>query len=231
MLCIIIPFFNEEDNIKPLVENIEKVIHVNNLIFDIITINDGSTDGTLSELKKISKKYQNIKIVSYEKNKGIGGALKEGIKFANEKYATVLFMDGDMSHDPVYIPNFLEKIEEHDFVVGSRYIPGGGMENVSLFRQLISRIGNALMRVILNVSLHDITSGYRMINTTTLRQIALQKNDFMIQVEMVAKIPGDNMAEIPIVLKNRKMGKSKFRGSLKTLMSYLVFALKLRVMQ
>ena len=231
MLCIIIPFFNEEDNILPLVEEVEKVIRKNNLNIDIVTVNDGSTDRTLSKLREMSKTFENIKIVSYEKNKGIGGALKEGIKFALKRYTAILFMDGDLSHDPHYIPVFVNKIEDYDLVVGSRYIKGGGMENVPFYRVFISKMGNMFMRNMLRVPVSDITTGYRMVRTKVLKRMSLERSDFMIQVEMIAKVRTKNITEIPILLKNRQMGASKFHMSLKVLLSYVAFTLKMRNVQ
>jgi len=231
LFCIIIPFFNEEDNILPLVEEVEKVIRKNNLNIDIVAVNDGSTDGTFFKLQEMAEKFTNIHIISYEKNKGMGGALKAGITFALGTYAAILFMDGDLSHDPNTIPEFVASISVYDVVIGSRYIRGGGMENVPFSRRFISKMGNMIMKIILGVSISDITTGYRMVRTDVLKQITLQRDDFMIQVEMIAKARDFKMAEIPIILKKRKTGSSKFKINLKVLFSYIIFALKMRVTQ
>lgn len=231
LFCIIIPFFNEEDNILPLVKEVEKVIRKNNLNIDVVTVNDGSTDSTLSKLQEMAVRFDNIYIVTYEENRGMGGALKAGITFALGTYAAILFMDGDLSHDPNTIPEFIASISAYDVVIGSRYVRGGGMENVPFSRRFISKMGNMIMKIILGVSISDITTGYRMVRTDVLKQITLQRDDFMIQVEMIAKARTRNMTEIPILLRNRKAGTSKFRISLKVLLSYVIFALRMRVTQ
>ncbi|MFQ5891324.1 MAG: glycosyltransferase [Candidatus Methanofastidiosia archaeon] len=233
--AIIIPMYNEEKNVFSLITRIEDALRKNDLNVDVFLINDGSTDSTLDEIRKVCEFYENIKVISYQKNKGFGKALRIGIENGIKKrYDVMLFMDGDETHDPLKIPNFLQEIRKgFDFVVGSRYVKGGGMEDVPFLRVFVSKVGNLFMRNLLKLPVKDVTTGYRAIRREIIEKLILEEDGFPIQLEEVVKARrlGCRFSEIPIKLKSRKRGTSKFNLSLKVILKYLLMTMKLRSMR
>jgi dolichol-phosphate mannosyltransferase len=143
----------------------------------------------------------------------------------------VFEMDADFSHDPRYIPQFLSAIGEHDVVIGSRYVEGGGIENWGLIRELISRGGTAYSRLLTGMKLHDCTSGYRCYRSEVLRSIDFSKitaSGYGFQVEMayVCVIMGFDIFELPIVFTDRRVGQSKMSRAIMWEAMWLVAGLR-----
>src|SRR5437588_8531315 len=146
---------------------------------------------------------------------GLGKAYIAGFKYAIEHgYDAAFEMDADFSHDPSYLPDFLTAIENADLVIGSRYIPGGGTPNWSPLRRLISGSGNVFARFMLGIPVRDCTAGFRCYRRNVLESIDLdtvQSQGYAFQVEMVYRVllHGFTIVEIPIIFKDRRVGKSK----------------------
>ena len=228
MNAIVIPMFNEEKNVIPLVERIENVLN-NRIDCDIVLLNDGSKDGTLERMREISGRYNNIKIVSSDVNIGFGKIVKKGIQYCLDiGYDILIFMDGDLTHDPVEIPKLIDAMDEADMVIGSRYVRGGGMKDMPLNRVLISTLGNIVIKLLLRLPVLDTTGGYRAVRGIVFKKINLLENSFIIQLEEVvaANRAGFRIKEIPITVSSRIYGTSKFDLSTKQIMSYLEFSLK-----
>ena len=120
-ISIVIPTYNEKENIQRLIPNIEKVLSSNNIFADIIIIDDNSPDGTGKLAEDLNKEYNNIKVVHRKKKEGVGSARRLGFSLASNEI--IISMEGDNTHNPKYIPQFIEKIEEGaDLVIGSRYL-------------------------------------------------------------------------------------------------------------
>ena len=208
-ISIVIPTYNERDNIVLLIEQITELFPESH----IIVVDDNSPDGTAEALRNLN--VPNL-TVFVRNERGLGSAIRFGIKKALEAGSEfIVTMDADLSHDPAYLPQMIKTAVEgrYDLVVGSRYINGGGVENWPLSRRIISRGANLLFRLISHSPLHDNTSNYRVYSrrATELVLDCETANGYEFQVCSVFKIlkSGLKVTEYPIVFKNRRFGKSK----------------------
>lgn len=223
-IAVILPMYNESDNAPLILEKIEEVRKNNNLELEVIAVNDGSKDGTLEVLEKLENKFPILVVADHGVNKGMAEALKTGIRVALERKKELLFfMDSDLTHSPEDFPKFIKKINEgYDFVIGSRFIRGGGMIGVPAFRVLFSKFGNLFGRLLLGLPITDLTSGFRSIKAGVFRKIALEEKGFPIQLEETVKTfaSGFKMSEVPIILTTRKFGKSSMVYDLNLIKNY-----------
>lgn len=227
---LIIPLLNEEGNISLLIDKILKAR--DKRPFEIILINDGSSDSTGQIIDRLAKKYGFISSIHHPVNMGWGAVLKNGIKEAVDRKADVImWIDGDLTHDPKYIPQFIDKIEEGaDIVVGSRFIRGGGMVNVPKDRVFLSTISNFFFRHVLGIKTRDLTSGFRAHRAKTFEKIHIEEDTFMVNLELIIKASkmGFKVVEIPIFTYPRKEGSSSRTNFPKEIARYLSFILKNR---
>ena len=211
MISVVIPTYNEKENIDELINRIEN-LRIKNL--KIIVVDDDSPDGTGKIVDKLAKKYRNI-IVIHRKEKGRASAGLRGFKEAIKlKSDLIMEMDADLSHAPEDIPRFLEKIKECDVVVGSRYSEEGNIEDRSFFRNFISLIVNSYNKIMLNIPIRDISGGFKCYKKEVLESVDLdsfKSTGYTIGAETLYKIKkkGYVIKEIPIIFKNRERGKSK----------------------
>lgn len=176
-VVIIIPTYNEVENIKPLVKALAKVSSkLDDYLVQVLFVDDNSPDGTGREVVKAVKAHPFVRLLKNRTKLGLGAAYKKGMRFALDKLeADVVFeFDADLSHDPTKIPAFLAKIESGaDLVLGSRYRQGGAIPtNWPVYRKFLSIVGNLFMRcVMLNFQVSDWTTGYRAIRSSLVREI------------------------------------------------------------
>jgi len=214
-LLIIMPTYNEIENIIPLVE--EVFSHAPDA--HILVVDDNSPDGTAAAVEKIAVNKSALHILKRSCKQGGASAFLEGFSWGiNNGFDILLAMDADFSHDPKYIPIMLKKIENADLVIGSRNVPGGGIENRSLFRNILTKCGALYCRVLLSCPIRDFTGGYNMWRSSTLEKIRLHEvisRGYSFQIEMKYKTykNGCHIEEIPIVFPDRKKGQSKMSGS------------------
>ena len=212
-IFIIIPTYNEKNNISQLLEKIftQKISGLNVLVVD-----DNSPDKTGRLVEELKQKYFDLDILHRQEKSGLGKAYIAGFKLALENGADYIFeMDADLSHDPKYLPDFLKKIESCDLVLGSRYIKDGGVSNWNLARRLVSRFGNIYARIVLNLPYHDLTGGFKCYRRQVLENIGLDDlssvgYNFQIETTYKAHKKGYKIEETPIIFCERAEGKSKF---------------------
>lgn len=209
---VIIPTYNELENLPPLLQD----IFSNAPETDVLIVDDNSPDGTGALADKLSAEDSRVHVLHRSGKLGLGTAYIAGFKYAiDQKYDAAFEMDADFSHDPRYLPDFLEKIKSADLVIGSRYIPGGDTPNWSPIRRMISGCGNIFARVVLvGMSIHDCTAGYRCYRRAVLENVGLdsiQSQGYGFQVEMTYRVKkyGFKIVETPIVFMDRRVGKSK----------------------
>lgn len=216
-ICIILPTYNEKQNLAILVQKILYIFKKNKLDGKIIIVDDASPDGTgqiACDLAKSAPKK--IQVIHRPKKLGLGSAYIQGFKKALDDGADFIFeMDADLSHDPKEIPNFLKEARQADLVLGSRYIKGGKIVNWNLGRRLVSRLGNLYAKSILKLPISDLTSGYKCFKRRTLELLNLKniRSDgysFQIELTYLANKQGFKIKEIPITFTERSNGKSKF---------------------
>lgn len=208
---IIIPTYNEVENLRPLLE----AIFSNAAQTDILIVDDNSPDGTGVLADSLHEADPRVHVLHRTGKLGLGTAYIAGFKYAiAQGYDAAFEMDADFSHDPKYLPDFLKAIENADLVIGSRYIKGGDTPNWTLLRRFISGGGNTFSRFVLNLPIHDCTAGYRCYRREVLESIDLdsvQALGYAFQVEMAYRVlkGGFKVVEIPIIFLDRRVGKSK----------------------
>lgn len=230
-LLIAIPAFNEEKIINKTSLRVISEIKKLNVKTRLLIINDGSTDNTANRVIKLKTLFpRQIDLVNHIKNKGYGGAIQSGIKYAfSNNFDYILFMDSDLTNDPKDIKRFAEAIRnDYDCVKASRYISSGKTINVPLKRVLLSRGGNLIASLAFNVGIKDCTNGFQMIKVKKLKNVKLHESGFSVIMELMYFLKKRNakFSELPVTLTNRKTGTSTFHYSFKTFYNYLKFPIK-----
>lgn len=229
--AIIIPMYNESGNAKQCLRRVNEVIAERSFNADIIVIDDGSIDSTTRQVEAVSGEYSNIKLYTHKVNKGFGAARKTGMRAVLEidGYEFAVFMDADMTMDPKYIEDFYNKIMEgYDFVVGSRFIKGGGMQRVPFYRAAVSYIGGALFHFSFRLGIKDYTQGFRAIRTGIIDKLRLKEEGFPIIAEEMYQACKytRRFGEVPFVLTVRERGVSKFQYTPAVILKYLSYVVK-----
>ena len=210
---VMIPTYKERENLGPLITSIRD-LGVEDL--EIAIVDDNSPDGTAGLMNELMAAHGGIHFVLRKTNRGRGYAGAEGFKYCLAQGADyVIEMDADFSHDPRFIPQFLEKIRDYDLVIGSRFVKGAHNERGGLGRNLITSFARFYINTMLGVKLSDPTSGYRCFRRTVLQTINL---DSMVssgpaivqEVLYKAHCCRFSMTEIPIIFQDRTRGKSTF---------------------
>ena len=227
---IVIPTYNERDNIEELLESITRIEPTAHLLI----VDDNSPDHTSEIVENLIKSTYTDRLFLLKRTgkMGLGTAYLDGFKWAlTRDYDYIFEMDADLSHNPKYLPDFLAAIQTHDVVVGSRYVPGGGVRNWGVIRKFISRGGSLYARTILGIPLRDLTSGFKCFRSEVLRAIdldSIKSNGYSFQIEMTyrAKCKGFRVVETPIVFEDHTVGKSKM--SRKIFLEAVLMVWKLR---
>jgi dolichol-phosphate mannosyltransferase len=234
-VCVLLPTYNEKENIGKM---LDQLLGVSKSIKDelsVLVLDDNSPDGTAYVVKGYMRKHRNI-FLAMGKKEGLGKAYVRGFNHVMAKMPkieVVFMMDADLSHDPSRIPAFLRCISQgYDFVIGSRYVPGGKIPDWGFSRRIISFWGNYFARFVAGLQeVHDCTSGYRAIRVSTLRKIDFRSlytrgYAFLSTLLFEAKHSGARFKEIPIIFHDRRYGKTKLNR--KDIMEFFLNSLRLR---
>lgn len=213
--CVIVPTYNERSTIG---EVVTRLFAANPDRVDLLVVDDSSPDGTADEVARLAREDGRISLLTRARKDGLGKAYIAGFRWALERdYAAVVEMDADLSHDPATVPVLLEALSGADLAVGSRYVPGGRIENWGIARRALSRLGNVYARMMLGVGVRDSTSGFRAFRSSSLRGIDLDSvasHGYAFQIEMVRRVNRDRgrIVEVPITFVERAAGASKMNG-------------------
>lgn len=208
---IVVPTFNELANIGELVRaifTVQEDIHV-------LVVDDDSPDGTGDLVQSLSDRYRNLRLLRRTDERGLGRAYTAGILHGLENgFEIIGTMDADLSHDPAYLPAMLSLLRDHEVVIGSRYIPGGGTVNWGMHRRLLSWFANKFAATLLRIPAHDITSGYRLYRRRALewiRHTEVKSTGYSFLGELLYRAyrAGARIVEHPIVFHDRTDGVSK----------------------
>ena len=209
---VIVPTYNERENIRPLVEN----VLAKDARIDMLVVDDGSPDGTGAIVDEIAAANPRVFVLHRPSKLGLGTAYLEGFKWALEReYEFVFEMDADFSHNPDHLPEFLRRIVDADLVLGSRYRNGRvTVVNWPMSRLLLSYAANIYARAVTGLQLFDSTGGFKCFRRRVLEAIdlnAVKSNGYAFQIEMSFRAwkKGFRIAEIPIVFVDRTEGESK----------------------
>ncbi len=225
---IVIPTYNERDNIAELI----KVIFMFAGDANILVVDDSSPDKTGDLVREISARDPRVFLLSRPGKSGLGKAYIAGFKWALEKgYEFIVEMDADWSHPPRFLKAMFENGEKTDFVIGSRYVPGGGSVNWTFRRKMLSKFGSFYARFILGVKINDFTGGFNGWRAEVLRGIDLDTvssdgYSFQIEIKYKAAKHGFKFAEFPITFEERREGQSKMSGAIVREAMWKVWALR-----
>jgi len=234
MFTVILPTYNERENLERFVERLLSVFDANSLDGRIIVVDDGSPDGTGQIADSLAARLDNLSVIHRAEKQGIGPAYVAGFKQAlTTDTEFIMEMDCDFSHDPANIPAFLEAIKQADLVLGSRYVPGGRVENWGLLRRLISRWGGLYARLVLGIPVNDLTGGNKCFRREVLEALdldAVSSQGYGFQIEMTYRAvrKGFRVKEIPITFSDRQLGQSKMSKRIVLEAVVLVWKLRLR---
>jgi dolichol-phosphate mannosyltransferase len=213
---IILPTYNERDNLRHSLERIREVADGSDIELHTLIVDDNSPDGTGELADQLATEYPDVEVLHRPGKQGLGKAYIAGFRHAMASGADLLFeMDADLSHEASYLPHFIRLIEQgHDLVLGSRYVKGGGVENWGLARRVISRGGCLYAQTILGLPYHDLPGGYKcfrreVLETLDLEAIGASGYGFQIEMTYRAHQAGFSIAELPIIFVDRKVGESK----------------------
>jgi dolichol-phosphate mannosyltransferase len=234
-LAVVLPMYNEAGNVAALLERLQTTRDHSGVDLVALAVDDGSRDATYLRLTRLAPDYPFLRIVRHARNRGLAAALRTGIDTAigerGPAFDALAFMDADLTHAPEDLPRLVAPIVEDraDFVLGSRYVPGGRMQGVPWARRAISIVGNSAVRRLLRVPIGDLTSGFRAARTDVFRAISLREQGFGIQLEGTVKAhrAGFRVAEVPITLGVRKSGYSKMAYTRSFWLGYAQLVLRL----
>ena len=208
---VIVPTFNERDNLPVLTNALMELPEVGMLVVD-----DNSPDGTGALADELARSYPGrIEVMHRTERPGLGRSYVDGIRSVLHRPVDVICqMDSDLSHDPRHLRDLIAASRHADVVIGSRYIPGGAIVNWPLRRKLLSRFANNYIRLVTRLTPHDCTSGYRCWRREALASLPLDQfgaNGYSFLVEMLfaAQTAGLTFAEVPITFVERRQGESK----------------------
>jgi dolichol-phosphate mannosyltransferase len=203
--------YNERDNLGPLVEG----IHAELPAADVLVIDDNSPDGTGKLADDLAAADPRVHVLHRAGKLGLGTAIVAGMRYAMEhNYDFLINMDADFSHHPRYLPALVAGMDHHDVMIGSRYIPGGGVANWPLSRRAMSWGVGTMVRLLMRIPARDTSGAYRCYRVSKLRETALDKlwsRGYSFQQEMLYRCrkAGCRIGETPILFENRRAGTSK----------------------
>jgi dolichol-phosphate mannosyltransferase len=213
---IVMPTYNEASNLERIVRAVAAQLdEAKPADYRILVVDDNSPDGTGQIADRLAAELDDVEVLHRTEKSGLGSAYRAGFGHALAQGAEFLVeMDADFSHDPAHLPALLAAAQEADLVLGSRYVPGGGVRDWGLLRRMISRGGGTYARVILGVQIRDLTGGYKCIRREVLESIELatvRAEGYVFQIEVTyrALLAGFGVTEVPIVFADRTEGTSK----------------------
>lgn len=210
---LIVPTYNERDNIALLVSRIRHAVGPEPILF----VDDNSPDGTADEIRRMQQSDSNIHLIVRPGKNGFASACRDGMKFVLDNHLAdyVILSDADLSHPPEMLPRMISLLKTNPIVIGSRYVEGGGARNWGCFRRWLSHGANIYARLLTAVPVRDLTAGLVGYRAEALRAIdldAVLSEGYAFQMELKLNLhcKGTPFCEFPIVFEGRNSGKSKF---------------------
>jgi len=229
---VIVPTFNEADNLDELVGDLLDLP----VPVGVIIVDDNSPDGTGQLADRWANEHTDrVHVIHRPGKMGLGTAYIAGFKMALESLNAerVMTMDADFSHHPRFIPAMIDLSNECDVVIGSRYVPGGGSRNCTWKRIMLSRVANGVARTLLGLKARDTTAGFRLYRREVLQSIALDEifssgYSFLVEMLYMCQRRGWKFGEVPIIFEDRRKGKTKISRDEVLKAQYTVFRLFFR---
>jgi len=211
---IIVPTYDERENLPLLLTAIHEVLPA----VHVLVVDDNSPDGTGRIADEIAARDGRVHVLHRPGKQGLGTAYIQGFRWALARdFQYVFEMDADFSHQPKYLPELLRAAASADLVLGCRYMPGGGTEDWTLLRKLVSKGGNLYARTVMGLPFRDLTGGFKCFRRRVLETIdldAVTSKGYAFQIELTYRthLAGFRIAEVPIVFPDRRVGQSKMSG-------------------
>ncbi len=208
---VVVPTYNEADNLVSVVARLRRAAGD----VDVLVVDDDSPDGTGEIADQLAVGDPHVHVLHRRSKEGLGAAYRAGFAWGLERgHDAFLEMDADLSHDPADVPRLLDALAGADLVIGSRYIPGGGVVDWPARRERLSRGGNLYVRMMTGLPVADATSGFRAFRRATLEalDVASVRSEgycFQIELALAAWRAGFRVVEIPITFTERRAGASK----------------------
>jgi dolichol-phosphate mannosyltransferase len=231
---LVLPTYNEAENIGPLVRAAIPQLASTGMAHQILIVDDNSPDGTGTIADGLAAEFDAVQVLHRARKEGLGRAYLAGFATALAAGATrVLEMDSDFSHDPADLPRLLAAADAADLVLGSRYVPGGGVTEWGLLRRALSRGGSTYARLVLGVPVRDLTGGFKCFNRRVLEGVDLggiRADGYGFQIELTYRAvqAGFTVAEVPIRFRERRVGTSKMTARIALEAVWKVPALRFR---
>ncbi|HKG35604.1 MAG TPA: polyprenol monophosphomannose synthase [Solirubrobacterales bacterium] len=209
---LVLPTYNEAESLEALVAAVRRALPASHRI---LVVDDSSPDGTGQVADRLAAASDHVAVLHRPVKQGLGPAYLEGFRRALEAGAGLIVqMDADFSHEPAYLPRLLDAARRADLVLGSRYVPGGGITEWGPVRRFISKAGSVYARLVLGVQIRDLTGGFKCWRREALAAIDLdsvRSRGYAFQVEMTYRTirAGFHVAEVPITFRERRVGASK----------------------
>jgi dolichol-phosphate mannosyltransferase len=214
---VILPTYNEAENLERIVGVVLEQLPPSGTV---LVVDDHSPDGTGEIADRLARSNESVRVLHRARKEGLGPAYLAGFHLALDAGAQrIIEMDADFSHDPAYLPRLIGATENADLVIGSRYVPGGGVTEWGPTRRFISRGGSAYARLALGLPIRDLTGGFKCFRREVLEAINLdtiEARGYAFQVETTyrAITAGFRVVEIPIVFRDRRDGTSKMNRAI-----------------
>ncbi len=215
---VVIPTYQEADN----VEEVLRRVRAAEPEADILVVDDSSPDGTADLARQAGAELGQVDVLVRPQKEGLGNAYRDGYRLGMSRgYEVLVQMDADLSHDPASLPRILAELDDHEAVIGSRYVPGGAIPHWPWYRRALSRYGNLYACAVLGMEIRDATSGFRAYKVQTLKAIDIfttRAKGYGFQIETAYRVSraGHEPAEVPIVFTDRVRGYSKMSPTVMT---------------
>jgi dolichol-phosphate mannosyltransferase len=231
---LILPTYNEAENVEAVVRAALDRLATTGLPHTVLVVDDSSPDGTGRIADRLAERLDQVRVLHRPGKQGLGRAYLDGFAMALENGADLIMeMDADFSHDPADLPRLIAAAGAADLVLGSRYVPGGGVANWGFVRRALSWGGCAYARLLLGVPVRDLTGGFKCFNRRVLEALDLNKvhaDGYGFQVELTYRAvqAGFTVTEVPILFRERRVGQSKMTIRIALEAVWKVPALRLR---
>jgi dolichol-phosphate mannosyltransferase len=224
---IVAPAYNEGDVIAGFVDDVVPVLGGDD---ELLIVDDGSTDSTPLVLGELQTRHPRLRVITHPSNRGLGAALVTGFEGARSEI--VVTMDSDLSHPRDLIPVLVAACRSADAAFASRFVPGGSMDGVPWHRSVLSRAGNAVLRLLLRVPVRDMTTGFRAYRKDALADLHLRGTRFETQLEITVRLVDARVTivEVALALGGRAAGESKMRY-LRLIPAYGLMTLRLMALR
>ena len=230
---LVLPTYNEAENLEQMVHTVLPRLEEGGSSPTILIVDDASPDGTGQIADRLAAEIAEVRVLHRTRKDGLGRAYLAGFAALEGGADLILQMDCDFSHDPADVPRLIAATDKADVALGSRYVPGGGVENWALRRRIQSRGGCAYARLVLGVPVRDLTGGFKCWRRTALEALdfgGVDAHGYGFQIEMTYRAlkAGLSVTEVPIVFRERREGQSKMTAWITLEAVWKVPALRLR---